>query len=418
MSTHSLAHQGPGEGGGGNTRNGKPLESYIVKPTSLSAYQKLLQPLIEQIQHRDLYLGDILNWSLDKTWYLVPGPLNTLSQDQIGSAIPSDQAALQDFRAIWIDSDLFSKMTERDQARLLLHEVLMSIKLLRFESAQNQCLSLMEGWEENFKAECYSYPTNLNGKPSSLLPSDYDNIRKTVIALENIDVNSLTRSHVENIFADGNFSYWGYQFERSFELKSVTKEELQALLQVPFLTGSAPTHLYLQSDLYANHPEFRNPGYTPPTPVIWNPTGTCELAPFEFTADSIKGSLTYKPAHAASSKIDFEFPYELNFDYAAEDGTTTFRITNGNIYLAQQIKKTNPNSDTVGDIQRNIEITLNGREVQGVFIYNTVITRIKEGHATVMDMIKEDLQICSTAPVKVLKPIIDDIQRESKRHQR
>lgn len=124
------AVQGPGTGdsGGGNVYKGRPLDSYLRNPKDLQAYTQFIQPMIEAM---NVDVGDgsevqqlLLNIFANKSWYFVPGPLKSLPSSKIGAAVPTEQGALQDFNAVWIDTDIYDGMSAEDQARLLVHEVL------------------------------------------------------------------------------------------------------------------------------------------------------------------------------------------------------------------------------------------------------------------------------------------------------
>jgi len=144
--TAKAAFTGGGSDGGGNTYRGKPLESYAKNPVTLPAFQKLLAPLLQDIESKEssanrlrILQNMITSVFSQKIWYFVPGPLDQIPADLLNSAIRTDQAALQGFDRVWIDEDIWNSMGADDQAKLLLHEAFMGLKILQFASPFRLC---------------------------------------------------------------------------------------------------------------------------------------------------------------------------------------------------------------------------------------------------------------------------------------
>ena len=141
--------------------------------------------------------ADFYHISQNRDWYFVPSSLSEISSKILGTYAPTDQLALQDLNKIWIDRIKFEQMTEEDQGVLIIHEIMMGIRLLKYKEKQDLCIAKAtlfllkqdnEG-EENYRREkqfCRNtYPvfdgtqnTNFN-----LSKNDYDLIRKLVSKL-------------------------------------------------------------------------------------------------------------------------------------------------------------------------------------------------------------------------------------------
>lgn len=138
---------GTTDGGGGNAINGKMLESYIIHPEELSAVKNKLADIIkgafsdpEDVDTKANKNGNII-FKL-KTWYLVPMNLNQVNKKALGIEFTEDQTeqvAIQTKDEIWINSQIFEKMSEEEQAKLILHEAVMNYYLLKFQKLSEMC---------------------------------------------------------------------------------------------------------------------------------------------------------------------------------------------------------------------------------------------------------------------------------------
>ena len=128
---------GPGDGGGGDTCQGKLIESYRVEIFKTDSYVQYLNPLLknlsEKIQSNYPNLIFMMGFNQpNKNWYIVPCALNKLSAAKKGLFLDTDQAALQTESEIYIDQNIFEKMSREEQAKLILHETVMSVYLLKY----------------------------------------------------------------------------------------------------------------------------------------------------------------------------------------------------------------------------------------------------------------------------------------------
>lgn len=183
----SVPAQGTADSGGGNTFLGKPLESYKVKIRDLEAFKKVVAPIVESKNIKGTRIGNAMATIIDKkVWYVIPAELKQLSAEKIGAAVGGEQAALQDFHQVWMSSLVTDGMKVDEYGVLLLHEIFMGLKLLKFDSAQAHCLAYQADTSLNDVQSCYSPGYEIvRGKPSDLTELDYAQIRNaTSLILE------------------------------------------------------------------------------------------------------------------------------------------------------------------------------------------------------------------------------------------
>jgi len=129
---HALAGR---DGGGGNTLNGKPIESYVGDVTKYASYKKMIVPLLEKIDRKvPNFSGEMKRTITDKIWYFVPVRLNRLPNKITGIQFPSDQTIVQTEKAVWVDKVRFDALVEREQGILELHELVMGSVMIRRNS--------------------------------------------------------------------------------------------------------------------------------------------------------------------------------------------------------------------------------------------------------------------------------------------
>lgn len=133
--------EGTTDGGGGNAIDNRMLESYIIKPEELPATKLHIAKKIATFfgDEKDP-AGNMIFQT--KTWYLVPSSLKQVSKKALGMEFTDDQTqqvAVQTKDEIWINSNIFNKMTLEDQAKLVLHETMMTFYMVKFLSLQDLC---------------------------------------------------------------------------------------------------------------------------------------------------------------------------------------------------------------------------------------------------------------------------------------
>lgn len=153
---------GTGDFGGGNGRNNKVFESYIIQVRDLPEYKNLLEPIStkidplmndpkdpgdskEQQKRKQNQLSILEALASTKTWYLAPISLAQIEKDKLGvefSKDPIQQLAIQTDHEVWIDASIYHKMNQTERAQLILHEIVMIWYQARFLSLKDLCLKM------------------------------------------------------------------------------------------------------------------------------------------------------------------------------------------------------------------------------------------------------------------------------------
>lgn len=234
---------GTGDGAGGNTYLGRPLEDYVVDIRKTEAFKHYLKPALNSLDFgSDFYL--IVFYSiLHKNWYLIPGDLQTLPSNKIASAVPVEQGAIQTFDAVWIDSKIFNAMPARDQADLILHEMLVGVRLLQFESPKAQCLSFAPNIDY-----CDGLSTKRSGQPTDLNGKDYEEIRRSVVALYQLP-SSAKREDWEDFLAKFHYGFGTKIFhQKDDQSRPISIDEIKQALQSAVASGFLPTYGFLPGE--------------------------------------------------------------------------------------------------------------------------------------------------------------------------
>lgn len=203
----NTAEGGADPGGGGNGINGRPIESYAVSMMKVDSFTEFILPIIREVsQTHPRFASDMAHIALNRNWFFVPVTLNKIPSHAIGVSFgdkDSEQMALQNLRAVWLDSNLFqsAESTNESRAQLVLHEILMGIRLMRYKSSLDNCYSevALQGLSKEsavghskLRDKCaLTYGFNDNDKTtpgfssSKLTSEDYDNIRELGLELWN-----------------------------------------------------------------------------------------------------------------------------------------------------------------------------------------------------------------------------------------
>lgn len=183
---NTVETMGTGDGGGGNAINFKMLESYKIDPLELPAVKSELKELLEKSMAVDSEVGSSGKDGIElfvktKNWYLAPINLKKIPKDVLGISMTDDnhqQIAIQTKEAIWIDENLFNKMSPQDQATLVMHEIVMGLYLMRFYTFEDYVAfvkkvntDVEEEFLEHFAKEFKSQT------PRALVSADYEEIR-------------------------------------------------------------------------------------------------------------------------------------------------------------------------------------------------------------------------------------------------
>lgn len=261
---------GTGDSGGGNLYKGRPIESYKIDITQLPSYKSKVAPIVEaltdlkrtangkQLSNPDL--GRMFQSILTKrSWYMIPGDLEILPKERTGIAVPSEQGALQSAKEIWVNSNLFNAMFSDDQGTLILHEVLMGIRLLKFASDREQCLSYTT--DPNY---C-SLRTTPNGDITQLTPNDYAEIRASGVEIMK-SYPQLTYEAWDDLMARYNYSMSTRNFPYMGDQGEIATEKVIGTIKRAQVAQRGPTYGYS----------------TYPTRVVQN-QGACQVELVETT---------------------------------------------------------------------------------------------------------------------------------------
>lgn len=203
--------------GGGNGIQGKPLDDFILNVSETPAFISFVKPVIQDLsQNYPELAADFYHISIERDWYFVPTDLDQISKNILGVYARTDQMALQDLNKVMVDSNLFAQMQERDQAILLVHEIVMGIRLLKYKKTQDLCMAtaarviVAENDYQKYyslKKKCretYPFIPGTQNEKFSLNSDDYDFIRKLVkkITAPVIDYPELKSLIEDNKFRD------------------------------------------------------------------------------------------------------------------------------------------------------------------------------------------------------------------------
>ncbi len=130
---------GPSDGGGGDTCNGRMIESYKIDITQLEEYKEFIQPIMirtttgQNDQAKQMPIIQL------KSWYLIDCKLEDIPKDRKGLYLETYQTAIQTTREIYIDASSYNKMAKEEKAKLLMHEMIMSLYLLKYTTLSEIC---------------------------------------------------------------------------------------------------------------------------------------------------------------------------------------------------------------------------------------------------------------------------------------
>jgi len=189
---------GVNEGGGGSGIDGIPLDAFIDRNFDQNeAYKLKVQPLIQTLAKKFPRLAaDFYHLTHQRDWYFVPGQLEAIPQNILGSYTKTDQFALQDLNKVWIDKLQFEKMSLENQGILLIHELMMGVRLMQFKHRQDKCIAKaaliifqdngLKKYSEDKKYCRDTYPIidGLQNEKFNLTALDYDMIRKVVALID------------------------------------------------------------------------------------------------------------------------------------------------------------------------------------------------------------------------------------------
>ncbi len=135
--------QGPSDGGGGDTCNGKMIESYKVDITTLPEYKDLIQPILDKITAQDKAGGTSASpfafTPKIKNWYIVDCKLQDIPKERKGLYLETYQTAIHTSHEVFIDATSYNGMAKEEKAKLLLHEMVMGFYLMKYLTIEDMC---------------------------------------------------------------------------------------------------------------------------------------------------------------------------------------------------------------------------------------------------------------------------------------
>jgi hypothetical protein len=186
LTANPSASQGTGDLGGGNGLNGKLFESYIIDPTESRAWIEEIKPVADQLKELSIQEAesedgrkhlreqpDVLTAAAKLLkWYVAPVNLAAIDKSTLGIDFvqdPIQQMALQTKGEVWINKTFFDGLDTKEQARLMMHETVMSLFQMQFLEIFDLCV------RARLMADCSVFDESRLGgghpqDPSSALP--------------------------------------------------------------------------------------------------------------------------------------------------------------------------------------------------------------------------------------------------------
>jgi len=340
--------------GGGNAHEGRSIESYIQDPKNLKAYTDYIQPLRSRLSTGGLdpLFENVLN---RKTWYFIPEGLPSLNGNEIGVPVTSSQVALQNFSSVWVDQKEFLKLSTEDQANILLHEVLMGIKLLRFQSLKEQCEAIL------FYAGtiCDHQPQTRPVGKAALTPADYDDVRRTAFDIQNINSN-LDEKGIENLLASRNFSVPFSPFKTKAYESGIPGEQILMELHQAYYSKNWPTQRYIPSQLVPKG-----------SPHIIKPKGACQLSELVYNNGELTGTYISQVGSSNEKRINLRFRFHRDGFYEVNYLVSRPFDVNSKVWFVLQgpLAEKNPSQVSLGDRTITVEFF-----TDGVHVYESIVT--------------------------------------------
>jgi hypothetical protein len=279
-------------GGGGSYYKGVPLEDLAQDPKKLPAYSEHIAPIMNKLAKDQSVLWLTFEMILSaKTWYFVPGPLEQLPKGSTGAPISVNDGIQHFYREVWVDTDLFnsSEMTTKRQALMIMHELLMGLKILRFDSDKFICLFLTTVPES---CDGIGEAPPFHDKPLAELikPRDYVEIRQTGRQFFN-NFDSMSTDDINEMMAANHFSLRSYEFKSSKTYKQISFKDLLETIQAASLSQRLPKYSYSEDTLADLFKNWMKTSVPPSTPLLWEPSGKCSIAFTNLTPESVEVQL-------------------------------------------------------------------------------------------------------------------------------
>ncbi len=204
--------QGPGDGGGGDTYNGKLIESFKTDITKLDEYKKHIEPILAKISPgrsvKEIFtLRDMIEPN-NKRWFFVDCKLQDVPKAKKGLYMDSFQTAFQNGQEVFVDANSYAKMDSENRAQLLLHEMLMGLYLKNSISTFELCkLESVRGKCRDGKLETLS---------ATILLTTHK--KETLVAAEKVILDETAHQNIRALVD------WTWSNRRQLTEKSFTKK--------------------------------------------------------------------------------------------------------------------------------------------------------------------------------------------------
>lgn len=136
--------KGPSDGGGGDTCNGKMIESFRVDIVKQEEFREYILPILKNLGHHEndqnkKIQSPLLLTPHLKNWYIIDCKLDEIPKERKGLYMETYQTAIHTEREIFIDATSYHQMKKEEKAKLLLHEMVMSQYLMKYMSLEDFC---------------------------------------------------------------------------------------------------------------------------------------------------------------------------------------------------------------------------------------------------------------------------------------
>jgi len=222
---HNNSVQGPNDSGGGDTCNGKLIESYKVDITMLPEFKNYLEPILEKLISNNESPKPTSPFSFSaemKNWYILDCKLKDIPSERKGLYIETYQTAIHTAREVFIDSLSYSSMSQQEKAKLLLHEMVMGHYLLKYLSLEQICKMSNSCNDDFIKVSRWKMFRPENYKP--LGEEDHQKIR---------NVTAWLWSQKENLNTDSFLTFLkNNDFDKRFSVASDASENINKEIQI------------------------------------------------------------------------------------------------------------------------------------------------------------------------------------------
>lgn len=132
--------QGTVDSGGGAGFKGRPLEGHRKDITTFPEFKKWVEPILRSIgrmhpSHQSLFVYIVK----ERTWLFLDAPVPKISNDRQSTPYTIDQWAVQNSKEIQMSNEY--KGSEEDRAKILLHEIFVGLKIMRYGSYNEYCFA-------------------------------------------------------------------------------------------------------------------------------------------------------------------------------------------------------------------------------------------------------------------------------------